>query len=116
MSKAVDLNDCEPWGASIRRTSSTLLQDIRKRPNSISHKVCHGCGEIIEGEYTEAMGKAYHREHFCCSHCNTSIENTQFAVVNTKVYCQDDYAILFLEKCFGCGLGMTQIYFSAFYL
>ena len=55
---------------------------------------------------TEAMGKKWHPEHFCCVQChkplNSQYDTQSFFVEDGKPYCADDYYELFGKRC-SCG-------------
>ena len=70
--------------------------------------VCHECRLPIKGEFTDAMGKKWHPEHFCCTKCHkplsANFNEQSFFVEDGKPYCCDDYFLLFGKKC-RCGCG-----------
>ena len=74
----------------------------------LSHRnpSCAECHLPIKGPLTEAMGKKWHPEHFCCSHChkplNATYDTQSFFVEKGKPYCADDYFELFGKRC-SCG-------------
>lgn len=66
----------------------------------------------FQGAVTDAMGKKWHPEHFCCSHChrplNQMYDTGAFFVESGKPYCCEDYYELFGKRC-SCGCKETII-------
>ena len=67
---------------------------------------CHECRLPIKGDFTDAMGKKWHPEHFCCSKCHKPLRaefgEQTFFEEGGKPYCTEDYYKLFGKKCV-CG-------------
>jgi len=63
---------------------------------------CGQCGEIIKGQYIQALDQAWHPDHFVCSECSNPFPGNQFRKHNTKPYCDSCFGRLFSEKCAKC--------------
>jgi len=48
---------------------------------------CGKCGNRIDGLYTEALGKKYHPEHFCCQRCEKHLPDGTFYQSEGKALC-----------------------------
>lgn len=60
---------------------------------------CAGCGRPITGQYTTALGKNWHLEHFVCTRCRQPFAGAGFYEKEGKPYCQRDYEELFGMRC-----------------
>ncbi|XP_065667450.1 testin isoform X2 [Hydra vulgaris] len=64
---------------------------------------CHGCEELIYiGEFTKAMEKSWHVEHFCCWQCDVPITGKKYIIINKRPYCQRCYVKSMANTCFEC--------------
>ncbi len=68
---------------------------------------CAGCARPIVGAYIEAMGKAWHAEHFACARCATRFTQQGFFEGNRKPYCRACYEVLFVPHCRICDRPMS---------
>ncbi|XP_065654298.1 uncharacterized protein LOC100200433 isoform X4 [Hydra vulgaris] len=64
--------------------------------------VCHACEQPLIGPFVSAIGRTWHPEHFCCSACNTSLQNQAFVEENNSLYCEKCYNQYFAPKCAHC--------------
>ena len=47
---------------------------------------CAGCDELIfDEEYTESEGLAWHKQHFCCWHCDTTLTDKTYANMDGRL-------------------------------
>ena len=54
-----------------------------------------------------AVGKAYHPEHFLCESCGKNFNNEGFLIEIGKPYCERCHDDLFGVKCAGCKRSIT---------
>ena len=54
-----------------------------------------------------AVGKAYHPEHFLCESCGKNFNNEGFLIEMGKPYCERCHDDLFGVKCAGCQRSIT---------
>jgi len=80
--------------------------------NSFNPK-CGQCGEIIKGQYIQALDQAWHPDHFVCSECAKPFPGNQFRKHNTKPYCDNCFGKLFSEKCAKCQKQIDGAVFEA---
>ncbi|KAK5580907.1 hypothetical protein RB653_000931 [Dictyostelium firmibasis] len=66
-----------------------------------SGPICGACGDMIIGVCTNALGRAYHPEHFVCTYCKLPFSGS-FIEHDEKLYCENDYLELFSPRCFAC--------------
>jgi len=64
--------------------------------------VCAACKHTIEGRAIKAATKAWHPEHFVCSHCERPLSGDKFMLNEGKPYCQFHYMKMFGVRCFYC--------------
>ena len=78
-----------------------------------SEIICASCHEsIIKGGYVRAGGSIYHAEHFVCHHCKQPLKNEGFVKHEDHIYCQNDYTMLFADKCEECLKPLVGSYLS----
>jgi LIM domain/Protein DA1 len=63
---------------------------------------CAGCGQVITSRYITALGKAWHEEHFVCTHCGRRLSGGAFYNRGDAPYCYDCYLQLFGRRCMVC--------------
>lgn len=63
---------------------------------------CHACGEPIKGNFLEALGHKWHKEHFVCTICRKQFGSSGFLHRDGKPYCEQDYYDQFATKCGVC--------------
>ncbi|MFH4980443.1 hypothetical protein AB6A40_007152 [Gnathostoma spinigerum] len=64
---------------------------------------CVICSHLILDMVLQALGKSYHPQCFRCAKCNKCLDGIPFALgPNGKVYCQEDYHLLFTPLCASC--------------
>ncbi len=71
---------------------------------------CAGCGEPISGQYTNALGRSWHPEHFRCARCGKPFDGDSFYEREGTAYCEQDYNALFSPKCAVCGEPLRGAY------
>ena len=57
---------------------------------------------IFSGEYTRAMDKEFHAEHFCCWDCDKSLTGQAYILREEHPYCIACYEKLFSNTCEKC--------------
>lgn len=57
---------------------------------------------IYVGEYTKAMQKAWHLNHFCCWQCDSLLTDNKYIVINENPFCQKCYTNLIANVCRIC--------------
>jgi len=62
---------------------------------------CAGCGKPCDGYYLEIDGQPRHEGCCCCCECGIQVGGT-IHYVDGQVYCDDDYAKQFCNRCRGC--------------
>lgn len=64
---------------------------------------CTACGQpIADDERTLlALGKVWHKDHFCCCHCHKPLESLMYYRHMDQAYCEEDYVRLF-NRCAQC--------------
>jgi len=86
----------------------SLLQNLTSQMNNIdndnpsSRGTCHTCKGHILGEVIQALGKAFHPEHFTCGNCRTPLGTKSFYEHNGSPHCENCYQELFCPKCAHC--------------
>lgn len=63
---------------------------------------CFGCGQVIKGNYVEALNHKWHKEHFVCTICRKPFGSSGFLQRDEKPYCEQDYYDQFATKCGIC--------------
>ncbi|KAL7750703.1 hypothetical protein RI367_004048 [Sorochytrium milnesiophthora] len=63
---------------------------------------CAYCDGPIAERCINALGKAFHAEHFFCSQCGKQFNDGGFMEHEGKAYCEEDYFNLFAPKCGQC--------------
>ncbi|XP_071053150.1 four and a half LIM domains protein 2 isoform X5 [Onthophagus taurus] len=64
---------------------------------------CAGCDELIfSGEYTKAMNKDWHGQHFCCWQCDESLTGQRYVLRDDHPYCVACYESVFANGCEKC--------------
>ncbi|KAI8805398.1 paxillin [Cladochytrium replicatum] len=70
---------------------------------------CAFCSEPIKETCISALGKTFHRDHFFCCQCGTTLDpGRNFMEYDGKAYCDDDYQALFSKPCFACCRPLTK--------
>jgi len=83
------------------------------RPITYTGPSCASCGEMIIGICINALGKAFHPDHFVCNHCNKPFPGGNFVEHEGEPYCETDYNSLFCARCHGCQQPITDKCVSA---
>ncbi|KAF5288727.1 hypothetical protein FQA39_LY15299 [Lamprigera yunnana] len=64
---------------------------------------CSSCDELIfSGEYTKAMNKDWHGQHFCCWQCDESLTGQRYVLRDEHPYCVACYESVFANSCEKC--------------
>ncbi|XP_031342260.1 four and a half LIM domains protein 2 isoform X4 [Photinus pyralis] len=64
---------------------------------------CASCDELIfSGEYTKAMNKDWHGQHFCCWQCDESLTGQRYVLRDEHPYCVQCYETVFANSCEKC--------------
>ncbi|KAF2903813.1 hypothetical protein ILUMI_02365 [Ignelater luminosus] len=64
---------------------------------------CASCDELIfSGEYTKAMNKDWHGQHFCCWQCDESLTGQRYVLREEHPYCVACYESVFANSCEKC--------------
>jgi len=74
---------------------------------------CGQCGEVIKGQYIQALDQSWHPEHFVCSECSNPFPGNQFRKHNQKPYCDSCFGRLYSEKCAKCQKAIDGAVFEA---
>ncbi|XP_006011003.1 prickle-like protein 2b isoform X1 [Latimeria chalumnae] len=72
---------------------------------------CTACDEIIfADECTEAEGRHWHMNHFCCFECETVLGGQRYIMKEGHPYCCNCFESLYAEYCDTCGahIGIDQ--------
>nr|CAB3265149.1 pck2 prickle 2 [Phallusia mammillata] len=65
---------------------------------------CSACDEIIfSDECTEAEGRHWHMDHFCCFECDTVLGGQRYIMRDGKPNCTQCFEALYAEYCDMCG-------------
>jgi hypothetical protein len=96
-----------------KRKSSMLHHGAEARGSAISSgasggsggggAVCEGCKGAITGKHMVVNDKKWHKEHFVCSVCKISLQQTSFMYKQGALYCKPHYHEVFSPTCAGCG-------------
>lgn len=73
---------------------------------------CAACGRPIAGEYTIALGRHWHPEHFTCHRCRQPLERRSYYEREGHAYCEDCYNKLFGVRCALCGAYVKGSYIA----
>ncbi|XP_056644100.1 zinc finger and SCAN domain-containing protein 12 isoform X1 [Diorhabda sublineata] len=57
---------------------------------------------IFSGEYTKAMNKDWHGQHFCCWQCDESLTGQRYVLRDDHPYCVSCYENVFANACEKC--------------
>lgn len=57
---------------------------------------------IFSGEYTKAMNKDWHNNHFCCWQCDDSLTGQRYVLRDDHPYCIKCYEDVFANNCKEC--------------
>jgi hypothetical protein len=49
---------------------------------------CHGCKQVIKGQYIKVMDHHFHQECWCCSVCKTTLKAETCALDNNEFFCR----------------------------
>ncbi|CAD5206947.1 unnamed protein product [Bursaphelenchus okinawaensis] len=64
---------------------------------------CSACDELIfAGEYTKAMNKDWHSDHFCCWQCDVTLTGQRYILRDEHPYCIKCYEEVFANTCDEC--------------
>ncbi|KAL3124423.1 hypothetical protein niasHT_007706 [Heterodera trifolii] len=64
---------------------------------------CSACDELIfAGEYTKAMNKDWHGDHFCCWQCDSQLTGQRYILRDDHPYCIKCYEEIFANVCDEC--------------
>eukprot|EP01104_Vermistella_antarctica_P009775 TRINITY_DN2545_c0_g1_i2.p1 TRINITY_DN2545_c0_g1~~TRINITY_DN2545_c0_g1_i2.p1 ORF type:complete len:187 (-),score=27.04 TRINITY_DN2545_c0_g1_i2:124-684(-) len=63
---------------------------------------CGGCEKTIDGQYLNAVGKAWHKDCFACTTCKKPISTNFFPDGDGKVYCEKHFYEAQGLWCAGC--------------
>jgi len=98
-----------PGAAWVRQQQHADQQPIKiasqtpdGRPIIAKGPPCAQCGEPIAGLVVNALGKAYHPEHFVCHHCSQPFPNGEYVIKDDHAYCAKDFYDLFSPRCKAC--------------
>lgn len=75
---------------------------------------CAECGKAITGAYVEALGNAYHSNHFLCGSCHRPIIGKYYPK-DGRPYHYDCYNNLFAIRCTICHQPITDRYISDYW-
>lgn len=68
---------------------------------------------IFSDTYTEAEGKNWHKEHFCCDRCDSPLQGKNYGQKEGKIFCEGCFERYEAKDCCRCRLpitlGMKQI-------
>ena len=88
----------------------TLEGRLNKDGVSTSYKgICAACEDPIHGKVCNALGRAFHPEHFLCSICDEELFSKTFYEREGKAFCEDDYHDQYAPKCFACNLPVISV-------
>ncbi|RWS26782.1 LIM domain-containing protein-like protein [Leptotrombidium deliense] len=57
---------------------------------------------IFSGEYTKAMNKDWHTQHFCCWQCDETLTGQRYVLREEHPYCVRCYESMFANICEEC--------------
>lgn len=64
---------------------------------------CGACDELIfDGQYTKALGKDFHADHFVCVSCNKSLTGNRYVLTDDHPCCVPCYEQTFTHSCRVC--------------
>eukprot|EP01006_Ploeotia_vitrea_P059764 TRINITY_DN74750_c0_g1_i1.p1 TRINITY_DN74750_c0_g1~~TRINITY_DN74750_c0_g1_i1.p1 ORF type:complete len:519 (-),score=25.36 TRINITY_DN74750_c0_g1_i1:76-1632(-) len=64
---------------------------------------CVACGEkIADSTFVKTNGKYFHRSHFQCTNCKSTLQTGKVYFKDKHVYCKKCYGSLFCRKCCYC--------------
>ncbi|XGW24791.1 hypothetical protein V3C99_006340 [Haemonchus contortus] len=70
---------------------------------------CNKCRKVITTGGVTYKNEPWHRECFCCTHCNVSLAGQRFTSKDEKPYCANCYGELFAKRCNACTKPITGI-------
>jgi LIM domain-containing protein/protein DA1 len=75
-----------------------------------SHPTCKQCKQPIWGSYIDALGAAWHPEHFLCAACHNPIRDASFNVHEGKPYHSECFRQQVAPRCAYCGKPLMNEY------
>ena len=107
-----------PWHYNCYECGKELDKNCRKRNNElyclrchdkIGIPICGACKQPIEDErVTNALGKQWHVDHFCCAKCEKPFHGNRHYEKNGVAYCETHFNQLFGDVCFICNKNITR--------
>jgi len=97
---------CHCCGVSFGRDPFVVHKRKPYHPDCLSKALelrCAACGELVGGNYTEALGKVWHPEHFVCAHCGKLISGNLFSVHQDQPYHEACLREVLGLRCAACG-------------
>lgn len=76
---------------------------------------CFGCGQIIKGDFVEALDHKWHKEHFVCAVCRKPFGSSGFLHRDGKPFCEYDYYDQFATKCGVCQKPLIGEFFTDYW-
>lgn len=79
-----------------------------KEAKNTSPKSCAVCNQPLSGPIVNAMGRAYHPEHFKCYNCSRLLGNGRFFEKEGNAFCESCWQVN-LPKCAYCDGPITEV-------
>ncbi|XP_066147204.1 paxillin isoform X1 [Euwallacea fornicatus] len=96
-------NSADSQGAKVGEGNNSLNSDVRKQTGSgTGQKPGDPFWLIFSGEYTKAMNKDWHGQHFCCWQCDESLTGQRYVLRDEHPYCVSCYESVFANACEKC--------------
>ncbi|PIO64342.1 LIM domain protein, partial [Teladorsagia circumcincta] len=94
------------------RFKSSKRQKTNLSPKKIDNQMLHTLDEkcsihhvaclIFAGEYTKALNKDWHSDHFCCWQCDQTLTGQRYIMRDEQPYCIKCYEDVFANQCDEC--------------
>jgi serine/threonine protein kinase len=89
--------------SQLQQQNNTAYSPSSGTTNTGALPTCEGCSQPITDLAFIRVGKfSFHRDHFICSVCSTTLEGTKFHFRKDTFFCHEDYVNSYCKTCAKC--------------